>query len=690
MEKGEEPFNPFNVFERGGGSSMELDLDLDVPNQAPSSSKLTRFQPKSKFKPRPKLEPKSENPSNSLPPTKKEEEPIKPFEPSFSPSISINKSEEEEQQLKEVEESMDVDRGQEEEDSVVREIDIFFNPSPFDTNAQLYVMQYPRRPCWRPYELNERCQEVRVKPKQSKLEVDLDMNFPKENYDEEVAEPLRLQKQTLSSSKAPSVTGYAVGILVGNKLHLNPVHAAVQLRPSLAYLDTGGIQKKNKAAGNTEITANSVEGKSVSKSSNENDRDDAEAWVSLEYHGMNSSSSSRYRQKMVARDSCHVQFSMSSDDYVNSLCPGRPNDNNKAKGPSRSFLLSLPFEERFKKLFSEGSDMHRFDALMHLAPADSKEDVLKVLQQHAVLIQGLWVAKSSLRCSGVTGNTALARDYILLLFSKSRFIHQNQIKFSKFRHEILEPVLSPLAVERPDCRDWKFRDTDDSFIKGHPDIVKEQEQAWSRREKLITDALHGSGKSASTMKKNSLKPNVAPTSGNADQSTKGGINGTQGSGTKFMSAETLEVLPKALLELFRIHKVCSLQLICQGLRDMAVSKTYQPKVDSRVALAALQSASAPLPELQSVISQIAMHIHGVYVLKSLGIPAVDPLRNVVINLFLAKEANAKLKKADIVEAARIALKREISNSEYTQVLNELCVSKKGGAWLLKSGDGKPK
>lgn len=44
------------------------------------------------------------------------------------------------------------------------------------------------------------------------------------------------------------------------------------------------------------------------------------------------------------------------------------------------------------------------------------------------------------------------------------------------------------------------------------------------------------------------------------------------------------------------------------------------------------------------------------------------------DLLLAGGPNAKLKKADVVEAARHALKREISNSEYTKVsdVGQLC------------------
>lgn len=39
------------------------------------------------------------------------------------------------------------------------------------------------------------CFQVRVKPKESKIEVDFSIDADSENYDQDAAEPLRLQKQ---------------------------------------------------------------------------------------------------------------------------------------------------------------------------------------------------------------------------------------------------------------------------------------------------------------------------------------------------------------------------------------------------------------------------------------------------------------------------------------------------------------
>lgn len=60
---------------------------------------------------------------------------------------------------------------------------------------------------------------------------------------------------------------------------------------------------------------------------------------------------------------------------------------------------------------------------------------------------------------------------------------------------------------------------------------------------------------------------------------------------------------------------------------MAVSKSTLPKADARARIArAAALGVASQPELQAIISQIAINIHGVYVLKPLGNSNIDPLR----------------------------------------------------------------
>lgn len=663
-----------------------MDLDgLDEPSKVrkpPSRFAPTSKKPQPKSKPKPKPEPQESVPvapkpdpsvSNTAEDAKpKIDDTLSKTETGVSNGnvkMEIDAKEERGAAVKE-NDPMDVDKEEDEDDVVVREIDVYYTPS-VDPNTQLYVMQYPLRPCWRPYELDERCKEVRVKPKSTEVEVDLSIDDTK-NYDPDIASRLNMKKQTLSSSwSPPPATGYAVGVLIGNKLHLNPIHAVVQLRPSMDYLSSGNSKgKKNATSGE-----DSNEGKPLGlpkkqskqmSSGNEQKPDVEESWIPLKYHGSKSDLSSRYLQNMVAPESSTIEFAMSPYDYMSSLCPGISNNNIKLNGPSRRVLLSLPLEERIKRLFLEGPPIHRFAALRHLIPNDSIEDLLIVLQEYGQLVQGLWVPKTSLLFPNPKPTEKVklaARDYILLLFSKSLVVTPSELNVP-MKPLILKSFLNIFAVERPSFKDWKFKENVDTlFVELYPDIVRKQEQAWEVMGKNISAAFDRAGKSVS---KNVItKPK------------------------KTMTDETREALRKALPKVLQTHKVCSFQMICQGLRQLAISQSTLPKADPRIAVAAASGAEAPPEELQEVISEVATNIHGFYVLKSSPEhPDFDPLRKVVIGLFLARGPNANIKKSEVQAAARLELKKEPSNSEYIKVMTDLCESK-GSAWVLKSGDGKP-
>lgn len=88
--------------------------------------------------------------------------------------------------------------------------------------------------------------------------------------------------------------------------------------------------------------------------------------------------------------------------------------------------------------------------------------------------------------------------------------------------------------------------------------------------------------------------------------------------------------------MYLVH-ICSINSIVSGLRDLAISSSSRPRDDPKTKAlvnAAKSGADAPLPELQSVISQVAVNIHGLYVLKSMGNPTLDPLRLQKINSLL--------------------------------------------------------
>lgn len=589
-------------------------------------------------------------------------------------------------------EPMDVDGDgnveQEEEDWVVSEYDVYFNKPQSDDDTSLYVLQYPLRPCWRPYELDQRCKEVRVRPRNAEFEVDLSVDIESDNYNSSDPNAEKMKSQTLTSSwRPPRKTGYAVGIMVDRKVYLNPVRAIAQLRPSMEYLNSCGSKKRTVLESNVkaEESAKEAPGGPPRKQMMEMDTGNAEAWVPLKYHGASSDLSARYLQNMMVEGNSQLQFPMSPHDYVNSLCP-RAINQMETNGPSRKSLLALPLEERLKKWLAEGPSVQRFSALRHLAPNDPEKDVLRILQQFAVLVQGLWVAKTSIRYPDAKKVEILARDYVLLLFSQSPVIKYNQLKIFGTRN-VHNKFLRDMAVDREYCKDWKFKEpTDVTFRKLYPDVVEVQEKLWRDREQPILEVLFG-GKNSVNMK-NSGRPDASDF-GISPHSNKVMLQAASGVRTAkiTMSEETRELLRKILKKLFETHKVCSFQTICQGLRGMAVSMSTLSKMDAG---AALKAVEAPPEELQAVISEIALNVHGLYVLKSsLEHPEVDSLRNVVVDLFVGRGANAKIKKSEVIEAAKIKLQKEPSNNEFQKVMAELCISK-GGAWSLKSGDGVPK
>lgn len=662
----------------------------------------------------------------------KHEDAEQPDSPPGSPSIGVN------------------------EDTIVREIDVYLCPT-IDPDTQLYLLQYPLRPHWRPYGL-ELCDSVRVKPKQSKLEFDLVLDTDEEHYDHDAAEHLLIKKQTLSSSRTAQMTNYAVGLLCGNKLHLNPLHAIVQLRPSLKYLDDADAKKKQAKQNvddmdeemvdadeegeedgpevKSQLVALKVEVKKQETERQEQMRlqshaylkqlDEAEAWVQLEPHGVGSPVTDGIRHMMASTEGGDVPFGMPMSHYINYLLPGRANSNsfeaaaqdmNGDEGLSRSFLDTLPLEQRFEKLLSKGRvHVLQFERLMKLAPSGcTEQEVLSVLQDMAHLVQGCWVAASALRCSG---HICIVRDYILSLFTKNRVILHHQLEDLHVPREMIREVLLPLAVQRPAAGGWEFQEsTDRSFIKRHHAVVKEQLQKWTENEDKIKDAalslrigiVASSSSSASVhrnqstsapihkdlrAKSSSHKAVSGGKSTNIAEIRHGKIKNAEHeafSGEWTMSEETRAALPIALREIFMKHNVCSLQFICQSLRELAITKAAAPNANSRVvaaAVAAAKGASAPLSELTAAIGQVASNIDGIYFLTSLGNPILDPFRDVVVALLRAKGANTGLRRLDIIEASKIALKAEVQATVYQKVLKELCYTK-GGAWVLKPGDGRP-
>lgn len=154
-----------------------------------------------------------------------------------------------------------------ENDPVVKEIDVYLAKS---LSNNIYLLQYPIRPQERSYE-NTIYLGAKIKPKQSKLEIELELDTANENYSKAKGEQFALNvdgkltgnvslgaklKQDLPQQRyyksnvmdkqvLTSTNGclgqmnrlYHLGVLNNNQLHLTPVQSILQMKPSFDYFD---------------------------------------------------------------------------------------------------------------------------------------------------------------------------------------------------------------------------------------------------------------------------------------------------------------------------------------------------------------------------------------------------------------------------------------------------------------------
>ncbi|KAH0767862.1 hypothetical protein KY285_003733 [Solanum tuberosum] len=232
----------------------------------------------------------------------------------------------------------------------------------------------------------------------------------------------------LSPSKPAAVALYIYIVQFpgcNSDLHLNPVHAVVQLRPPKWNLKESEL-KKNVTTNNDE---KSVEIEDVKEKRPVGPSKKQKKPPLIEKD---------IGEKMAMEEGSPVPFSMSPVDYLNAFCPGRPTDTDKLK-ILRTRLSQLPLEERVRTWLLEGPPIHRFDALKHLALDNSADEIIRVLQIHAQLVQGL----------------------------RSEFL------------KAATPALKSLAVERPDLNDWKLKEhPDKKFENLYGDVVREKQATW--------------------------------------------------------------------------------------------------------------------------------------------------------------------------------------------------------------------
>mmetsp|Transcript_29011 Transcript_29011/g.92521 ORF Transcript_29011/g.92521 Transcript_29011/m.92521 type:complete len:382 (+) Transcript_29011:232-1377(+) len=137
------------------------------------------------------------------------------------------------------------------DDPVVQECDVYLNRmyDPPDFVGDMYVLQYPLRPVYRPYGDQGELDRVELKPRSRRLKFVYKLSTG-DNFDEDgVATERHGQKHVLSSTVVANPNcSYAVGVIHQGRMTITPIRAVNQLRPDFETFDRLRAQQHSRAA----------------------------------------------------------------------------------------------------------------------------------------------------------------------------------------------------------------------------------------------------------------------------------------------------------------------------------------------------------------------------------------------------------------------------------------------------------
>lgn len=266
------------------------------------------------------------------------------------------------------------------EDHVVAELDVFLSQ---DLAQNLYLLQYPLRPPWRPYDTSQMA-SAKMKPKQQRVQMEYAIDAKGPHYDPDSA--IKTNAQVLNSTCIESRTTYAVAALRGNELHLTPIHGGIlAFRPSFAHLDAADAEKKKAEEEDIAPVHEEEDDEDVPIAKpltvqfkrRENERtalakkqshaflkqvEDEEPWVNLQCHPRDSLDGKRMFERLFCKAEAAVAFDLPADQYVNRLMPAAPASSTATapgaiveEGFSLATLRRLPLDMQLKSLFSSAA-----------------------------------------------------------------------------------------------------------------------------------------------------------------------------------------------------------------------------------------------------------------------------------------------------------------------------------------------
>ncbi|XP_008545381.1 DNA-directed RNA polymerase III subunit RPC5 [Microplitis demolitor] len=410
---------------------------------------------------------------------------------------------------------------------------------------KLFIFQYPIRPASKGYDKTTFL-KTSIKPENQEFRIEVAIDYNSANYDVKKGEDIArnangptdkfesdqervfnshlMDKTVLQSSRAvPDCSNYSIGSFHGNELHITPLKSIVQLRPQFNYLEENDKNKKDEETKKQGNDSDEEEGRSINVSFSRNKseatkklqeqsfhhhtvKSSEEQWIDTQYINSSSTQAQLTRLEMFCsmNEISKNNLKLSCKEYLNLLAnPVKPdeysNPNALTNERSSNYIYTRPLLDQVRIIVKDARVISFKQLRSMIDDKHDTVDILKYLQQVAVLVQGNWVVQSELvypkdKTSAHNGiNSELmcrARDYILLTFTENEYITRKSIaSVMKLPPEEIEEILKNLGkVELK--KGWKLiLPPNTEFANRFSDIAHRQAMHWEAKRKHLKDLI---------------------------------------------------------------------------------------------------------------------------------------------------------------------------------------------------------
>jgi len=382
-----------------------------------------------------------------------------------------------------------------EDDPVVHELDVYITHS----LGKLMLLQYPLRPTYKPYQNTAR-KQCRIRPVQQELELHMVL-------EENDTGPAKTQKLVVAHDPMIS-PNCAIGMLRGRELHLTHIKSFLQMQPSFEHVDAKVAEMEQmNLKSESEEKKDAVQSVARKFAKVETDREKAarlssynnvqlektrETWVPCDYRPSSHPYSAGQRRALYCqKDKQGVSgCEMTRTEYLSALIPDEGFEEYKSHSIiGLHDIKKLSINKQIEKLLVNAKVLS-YSEVCTLLEIEPSREVLSVLQDIAVLIQGHWVISSMILYpkgshSPITGTPSevlcRARDFILWCFSEQPTVkRENLTNIIRIPAEEVQDILKQVSTLEAYVG-WSFKYSNNGcFDEEYPEVMLSQKKAWAK------------------------------------------------------------------------------------------------------------------------------------------------------------------------------------------------------------------